>query len=85
MLTSGMTDAQIRKCHERLDRFLVDLLEPDAIVVGGGVAAVLQPFFDNVRERLPAWSINSRCQEIPLLPAHYGAQAGIAGGATLCK
>ena len=28
MLTSGMTDAQIRKCHERLERFLVDLLEP---------------------------------------------------------
>ena len=23
-----MTDAQIRKCHERLERFLVDLLEP---------------------------------------------------------
>jgi glucokinase len=64
---------------------IIDLLEPDAIVVGGGVAAVLQPFFDNVRERLPAWSINSRCQEIPLLPAHYGAQAGIAGGAALCK
>jgi hypothetical protein len=23
-----MTDGQIRKCHERLERFLVDLLEP---------------------------------------------------------
>jgi beta-galactosidase len=23
-----MTDTQIRKCHERLERFLVDLLEP---------------------------------------------------------
>src|ERR1700689_49875 len=28
VLVSGMTDAQIRKCHERLERFLVDLLEP---------------------------------------------------------
>jgi hypothetical protein len=28
MVASGMTDGQIRKCHERLERFLVDLLEP---------------------------------------------------------
>ena len=28
MVASGMTDGQIRKCDERLDRFLVDLLEP---------------------------------------------------------
>ena len=64
---------------------IIDLLEPDVIVVGGGVAAVLQPFFGAVRERLPAWCINSRCQEIPLLPAHYGANSGIAGGAALCN
>src|ERR1039457_6076091 len=28
MVVSGMTDTQMRKCHERLERFLVDLLEP---------------------------------------------------------
>ena len=28
LVRSGMTETQIRKCHERLDRFLVDLLEP---------------------------------------------------------
>src|ERR1700675_2717096 len=28
MVASGMTETQIRKCHERLERFLVDLLEP---------------------------------------------------------
>ena len=28
MVVSGMTETQIRKCHERLERFLVDLLEP---------------------------------------------------------
>ena len=62
----------------------IDLLEPDVIIVGGGVAAVLQPFFDDIRDRLPNWCINSRCQEIPIVPAHYGANAGIAGGAALC-
>jgi glucokinase len=64
---------------------IIDLLEPDVIVVGGGVAAVLQPFFGDIRERLPRWCINSRAREIPIVPAHYGAESGIAGGAALCQ
>jgi glucokinase len=62
---------------------IIDLLEPDVIIVGGGVAAVLQPFFSDIKSRLPQWSVNSRCLEIPLVPAHYGANSGIAGGAAL--
>jgi glucokinase len=62
----------------------IDLLEPDVIVIGGGVAGVLRPFFDEVRARIPSWCVNSRCREIPLLSAHYGANSGIAGGAALC-
>ena len=63
---------------------IVDLLEPDVIVVGGGVAAVLNPFLGTICEQLPAWSLNKRCLEIPIVPARYGAEAGIAGGAALC-
>ena len=62
---------------------IVDLLEPEVMIVGGGVATMLRPFFDEIRNRLPGCSVNSRCQEIPLLPACYGADAGIAGGAAL--
>jgi glucokinase len=64
---------------------IVDLLEPDVIIIGGGVASMLQPFFKEIRDHLLAWSVNSRSQEIPLVPAHYGADAGIAGGAALCR
>ncbi len=64
---------------------MVDLLEPEVMVLGGGVAAMLKPLLDELRERLPACSINSRCREIPLLMARYGADAGIAGGAALCS
>jgi glucokinase len=64
---------------------IVDLLEPDVIIIGGGVAAMLNPFFDEVSAWLSKYCINSRCQEIPLLKAHYGADAGIAGGAALCS
>ena len=64
---------------------IVDLLEPDVMIVGGGVAEMLKPFFNEMRKQLPEWCINPRSQEIPLLTAHYGAEAGIAGGAALCR
>jgi len=63
---------------------IVDLLEPDVMIMGGGVAAMLSPFFDEIRNRLPACCLNSRCLEIPLVTARYGVNAGIAGGAALC-
>jgi len=63
---------------------IVDLLEPDVVIIGGGVAAMLSPFFGDLAIRMAEYCIISRCQEIPLLQAHYGADAGIAGGAALC-
>jgi len=62
---------------------IVDLLDPDVIVMGGGVAAMLQPFFADIKRLLPRWCVNPRASEIPLLMAHYGPDAGIAGGAAL--
>ena len=62
----------------------IDLLEPDVLITGGGAWVMPQPFFDYIHDRLPTWCINSQCQEIPLVAAHYGADAGIAGGAALC-
>jgi glucokinase len=64
---------------------IVDLLEPDVIILGGGVAAMLTPFFVDIANGLAKYCIISRCREIPLLKAHYGADAGIAGGAALCS
>jgi glucokinase len=64
---------------------IVDLLEPDVMIIGGGAATMLKPFFEDIRNRLPIWCVNSQCQEIPLVTAHYGADAGIAGGAALCR
>src|SRR5712691_6547818 len=63
---------------------IVDLLEPGVMILGGGAASLLQPFFEEIRDQLPAWCVNSQCQDIPLLAAHYGADAGIAGGGALC-
>ena len=64
---------------------IVDLLEPDVMILGGGAASMLLPFFDDIGNQLPTWCVNSHCQDIPLISAHYGADAGIAGGAALCR
>jgi glucokinase len=64
---------------------VIDLLEPEVIVFGGGIAPMMSAFFGHIRSQLPHWSINQRCQEIPLLLGRYAADAGIAGAAALCR
>jgi glucokinase len=63
---------------------IVDLFEPDVIIFGGGMGELMSEWFGRIREQLPAWTINSRCREIPLVRAHYGEDSGIAGAAALC-
>ena len=62
---------------------IIDLLEPDAIVVGGGVGASLAKWLPRIAAGIPSASINPRAHEIPLLPARYGADSGLAGAAAL--
>jgi glucokinase len=62
---------------------VVDLLEPEVIVIGGGLGSRIPEWYEPIRKALPQWSINSRANEIPILPAKYGADAGIAGSAAL--
>lgn len=63
---------------------IVDMLEPDVIIFGGGMGELMSEWFGRIREQLPAWTINSRCKEIPLVRARYGEDSGIAGAAALC-
>ena len=63
---------------------IIDLLEPEVIVIGGGLGHLMANFLAHIRERLGTWSINPRSGEIPIVGAMYGAQSGIAGAAALC-
>jgi glucokinase len=63
---------------------IVDLLEPEVMILGGGVAEMLRPHFGEMQARMKDWCVNARYKEIPLVPAHYGENSGIAGGAALC-
>jgi len=63
---------------------IVDLLEPEVMILGGGVAEMLRPHFGELQARMKNWCVNPRYAEISLLAAHYGENSGIAGGAALC-
>lgn len=64
---------------------IVDLLEPEVMIFGGGVSQLMSAFFGRIRERLPQWCINPHPTEIPIVLAKYGSDAGIAGAAALCR
>jgi glucokinase len=64
---------------------IIDLLDPDAIIVGGGVSSLLAPLLDEIRERWRGACVNPGALDIPLVLAHYGEDAGIAGAAALCE
>ena len=56
----------------------------DMIVIGGGAAALFEPFLDHLRALVPKLTVNPFAAEVPILRARYGADSGVAGGAALC-
>jgi glucokinase len=63
---------------------MITLLDPDAIVIGGGVARIGKPLFRKIRETIPLYTINRRfARNVPLLPAKLEKNVGIFGAASL--
>lgn len=62
---------------------VINILDPDAIVFGGGLSNVLR-IYDDVRKAIPKYTITDDI-EINLYPAKYGDSSGIRGAAWLTK
>ncbi len=63
---------------------MMTLLDPQAIVMGGGVAKIGRPLFKKIRETIPHYTINRRFAErTPLLPAKLQSNVGVYGAASL--
>jgi glucokinase len=64
---------------------IIDLLEPDVFIFGGGLAQLMSGFFGRMREQLANWCVNKRFPGMPIVLGKYGPDAGIAGAAALCR
>ena len=62
---------------------IIDLLEPEVIIVGGGIGRVMTSFRARMRRTLETWAINPGAHRVPILNARYGAQSALAGAAAL--
>jgi glucokinase len=62
---------------------MISLLDPDAIVLGGGVTHIGKPLFDKIRATIPAYTINSFAAQTPVLPAKLKTDVGIYGAASI--
>jgi glucokinase len=63
---------------------MITLFDPEAIVIGGGVAKIGKPLFDKIRETIPHYTINRLfARKTPLLPAKLQTNVGVFGAASL--
>ncbi|MGD0428546.1 MAG: ROK family protein [Candidatus Acidiferrales bacterium] len=60
---------------------MIDLLEPEAIILGGGIGRMMTSFRARMRRTLHTWAINPGAQRIPILNARFGSQSALAGAA----
>ncbi len=59
------------------------LLNPQAFVIGGGVAKAGDLILNPLREKLEKWLIGPHIDTLELIPAQFGNEAGIIGCAAL--
>lgn len=77
-------EATLRRWEDRLARAfasIINVLDPDVIVVGGGLSKV-QRLYENVPKLWGAW-VFSDSVETRLVPARHGDSSGVRGAAWL--
>jgi len=62
---------------------VVNLLNPDKIVIGGGVAAAGRVIFDRVRKVVATDAMSVQAKRVSILKARLGSDAGMIGAAIL--
>jgi glucokinase len=60
---------------------IIDLLEPEVIIVGGGIGRVMTSYRARMRRTLETWAISPGAHRVPILDARYGSQSALAGAA----
>lgn len=84
-------DAQAREVLARAGHYLglglanlVDILNPQMIVIGGGVAGAGNLLLEPARETLKQWAQPLAAKQVRICRSRLGARAGLLGAAKLC-
>lgn len=83
---TALTPDQFDDVTEALAAWLgscISLLDPEIIVIGGGLAQIGEPLFQRLRQAVPARTINQFASETPIVPAQLAANVGILGAAAV--
>jgi glucokinase len=63
---------------------MMSLFDPEAIIIGGGVAQIGRPLFEKIRQTMPGYTINRRfVEKLPILPAKLQTNVGVYGAASV--
>jgi glucokinase len=62
---------------------LVNLLNPECFIIGGGVAKAGAILFDGMRNTMVSLAMNQLGRETPILEAQLSEDAGVIGAATV--
>jgi len=63
---------------------VISMLDPEMIVIGGGVSQIGKPLFDKIRATVPIFTINRQfVPELPIVPAKLRTNVGVYGAASL--
>ena len=61
---------------------ILSLLDPDIVILGGGVTQIGEPLFQRIRALVPGRTVNPWAASTPIVPAALGEAAGILGAAS---
>ena len=81
-------DRLAKKIMEEASEFLaiwlggmIDLLEPEVIIFGGGLGAVMLSMRGHIQKKLDVWAINPQWKKVRIVTARFGAESALVGAA----
>ena len=64
---------------------VINLLAPEVIAIGGGVAKAGEKLFDPIRRWVQSYAMSALSERVSIVPAVLGNDAGVIGAASLAK
>jgi glucokinase len=63
---------------------IINLLDPEIIVLGGGLSRLMMSLLDPIRNYLDTRTVQIRRELVPIVAAFHGADSALVGAAALC-